>query len=95
MARLAALGNPLSDDESWDRISQTQDPPTFDDQDYDALCQTSLFFDDPASFCEKLAVLRDAGVRQVVPWMGPGGVAQQHVLRSMHLLADEVMPRFA
>jgi hypothetical protein len=27
--------------------------------------------------------------------MGVGGVAQEHVLRSMQLFADEVRPRFA
>lgn len=44
---------------------------------------------------DHMAVLRDAGVRNVVPWMGVGGVDQQHVLRSMRLFAEHVMPKFA
>jgi hypothetical protein len=34
-------------------------------------------------------------VRNIVTWMGVGGVAQEHVLRSMRLFAEEVRPRFA
>ena len=93
MARLAALSDPLDEDETWESISSS-DPTPMADERYDAMCETSLFFDDVDSFCEKLAVLRDAGVRQVVPWMGAGGVSQADVLRSMQLLAEEVMPRF-
>ena len=51
-------------------------------------------FDDPAGCIEKIELLHDAGVRNVVCWMGVGGVAQEHVLRSMQLFADEVAPRF-
>jgi len=34
-------------------------------------------------------------LRNVVPWMGIGGVPQEHVLRSMQLFAEHVMPKFA
>ena len=55
---------------------------------------TNLLFDDPDGFSAKLEILHDAGVRNVVCWMGVGGVAQEHVLRSMRLFAEEVAPRF-
>ena len=51
-------------------------------------------FDDPAGCIEKIELLHDAGVRNVVCWMGVGGVAQEHVLRSLRLFADEVAPHF-
>jgi hypothetical protein len=41
-----------------------------------------------------LGGLRDAGVRNVVCWMGVGGIAHEHVVRSMQLFAAEVAPRF-
>jgi hypothetical protein len=93
MGRLAALSAPQPDGATWDALRSTADPLAMSDAEYEALCEISLFVGDPDSFCEKLAVLRDAGVRQIVPWMGAGGVAQEHVLRSMRLL-KEVMPRF-
>ena len=40
---------------------------------------------------DHIAVLRDAGVRNVTPWMGVGGVEQHQVLRSMRLFAEHVM----
>jgi inositol oxygenase len=43
---------------------------------------------------EKIAVLRDAGVRNFLGWTGVGGVAHEHITRSMRMFAEEVMPKF-
>ncbi len=70
-------------------------PPEIPDAEWERQTATNLLFDDPDGFSAKLELLRDAGVRNVVCWMGVGGVAQEHVLRSMHLFAAEVRPRFS
>ena len=81
--------------EEWDTLTADGPPPEIADADWARQTGTNLVFDDPAGCIEKLELLRDAGVRNVVCWMGVGGVAQEHVLRSMRLFADEVAPRFA
>ncbi len=94
MSRLAALSAPPRPDE-WESLSADGPPPEIADDDWARQTDTNLVFDDPTGCIEKLDLLRDAGVRNVVCWMGVGGVAQEHVLRSMHLFAEEVAPRFA
>jgi alkanesulfonate monooxygenase SsuD/methylene tetrahydromethanopterin reductase-like flavin-dependent oxidoreductase (luciferase family) len=53
-----------------------------------------LLFDDPEGVTDRVAQLRDAGVERLLLWMGPGGVAHEHLVRSMRLFAERVMPRF-
>ncbi len=93
MSRLAALSAPPRPDE-WETLIPTAPPPAIPDDSWEQQLATNLLFDDPDGFSAKLEILRDAGVRNVVCWMGVGGVAQEHVLRSMQLFADEVRPRF-
>lgn len=61
--------------------------------DYDEWNESILVFDDPDGCVEKLGVLGEAGVDNVVAWMGVGGMADEHVVRSMRLFAEEVLPR--
>jgi hypothetical protein len=43
---------------------------------------------------EKIAMLRDAGSGTSLGWTGVGGVAHEHITRSMRMFAEEVMPKF-
>jgi hypothetical protein len=61
---------------------------------YDDWLENVLLFDDPEGCVAKVARLRDAGVRRLLLWMGPGGVAHDLLVRSMRLFAEEVMPCF-
>ncbi len=61
---------------------------------YDDWAENVLLFDDPDGVAEKIQMLADAGVRRILLWMGVGGVAHEHVVRSMQLFAEEVAPRF-
>jgi len=61
---------------------------------YDDWLENVLLFDDPDGCVEKIARLRDAGVRRLLLWMGPGGVAHDLLVRSMQLFAERVIPRF-
>jgi alkanesulfonate monooxygenase SsuD/methylene tetrahydromethanopterin reductase-like flavin-dependent oxidoreductase (luciferase family) len=61
---------------------------------FDNWAENVFLFDDPDGCAEKVAVLRDAGVRNLILWMGVGGVSHDLVARSMRLFAEEVMPRF-
>lgn len=96
MSRLAALSMaPPSPDEVWSSLASYGPAAEIPDADYTQATETNLLFDDPDGFSQKIDVLRSAGVRNIVTWMGVGGVAQEHVLRSMRLFAEEVRPRFA
>jgi alkanesulfonate monooxygenase SsuD/methylene tetrahydromethanopterin reductase-like flavin-dependent oxidoreductase (luciferase family) len=97
ISRLARLQLPPGvEPPPWESLYAPDDEFTpLDDDNYDERCDSMLLFDDPQSCREKIAMLRDAGVRNVVPWMGCGGVAQEHVMRSISLFAEEVMPHFA
>lgn len=64
------------------------------DYSYEDWLENVLLFDSPATCREKVAVLRDAGVRRLLLWMGPGGVSHDLLVRSMRLFAEEVMPYF-
>ena len=79
----------------WSSLASYGPPPEIPDTDYAQATATNLLFDDPDGFSQKIDILRSAGVRNIVTWMGVGGVAQEHVLRSMRLFAEEVRPRFA
>jgi alkanesulfonate monooxygenase SsuD/methylene tetrahydromethanopterin reductase-like flavin-dependent oxidoreductase (luciferase family) len=95
MSRLAALSAPVRPIEEWDSlILGDATPREIPDADWARQVDTNLVFDDPAGCIEKLEILHDAGVRNVVCWQGVGGVAQEHVLRSMRLFAEEVAPQF-
>jgi len=94
MSRLAALSAPPRPDE-WETLIPHAAAPKIPDDSWEQQIATNLLFDDPDGFSAKLELLHDAGVRNVVCWMGVGGVAQEHVLRSMRLFAEEVAPRFA
>jgi alkanesulfonate monooxygenase SsuD/methylene tetrahydromethanopterin reductase-like flavin-dependent oxidoreductase (luciferase family) len=61
---------------------------------YEDWAENRFLFDDPQGCIEKIAVLRDAGVENLVLWMGIGGVDHEHVMRSMRLFAEEVAPKF-
>lgn len=60
---------------------------------YDQWNDSMLIFEDPDGCIAKLAPLKDASVDNLVVWMGVGGVDHEHVVRSMHLFAKEVLPR--
>jgi alkanesulfonate monooxygenase SsuD/methylene tetrahydromethanopterin reductase-like flavin-dependent oxidoreductase (luciferase family) len=104
MSRLAALSVPVRPIEEWETLipdyeggdAPAPEPiPEISDDDWQRQIDTNLVFDDPAGCIEKIELLHDAGVRNVVCWMGVGGIAHEHVARSMQLFADEVAPRFA
>ena len=59
---------------------------------YDDWLENVLLFDDPDGCVEKIARLHDAGVRRLLLWMGPGGVAHDLLVRSMRLFAERVVP---
>jgi len=61
---------------------------------YDDWVENVLLFDDPAGCADKIAMLRDAGVRRLLLWVGPGGVDHELAVRSMRLFAEQVMPKF-
>jgi alkanesulfonate monooxygenase SsuD/methylene tetrahydromethanopterin reductase-like flavin-dependent oxidoreductase (luciferase family) len=61
---------------------------------YDDWLENVLLYDDPEGCAEKIARLRDAGVRRLLLWMGPGGVPHELLVRSMRLFAERVMPSF-
>lgn len=61
---------------------------------YEDWVENVLLFDDPEGCTEKLAALRDAGVRRILLWMGVGGVEHDLVVRSMQLFAEKVAPHF-
>jgi alkanesulfonate monooxygenase SsuD/methylene tetrahydromethanopterin reductase-like flavin-dependent oxidoreductase (luciferase family) len=61
---------------------------------YDDWAENVLLFDDPAGCADKIAMLRDAGVRRLLLWVGPGGVDHELAVRSMRLFAEQVMPKF-
>ena len=94
--RLAALRAAIPEPEAWERnyYLDVEPPAVIEDGDWLERTSNSLLFTDPAGMVEHIAVLRHAGVRNVVPWMGVGGVSQEHVLRSMRLFAEQVMPKF-
>ncbi|WP_161600472.1 LLM class flavin-dependent oxidoreductase [Mycolicibacterium hodleri] len=95
-ARLAALRTPVPSPSEWREhyYDHPVAPTEIDDADWNAMTSDALLFTDPEGMADHMAVLRDAGVRNVVPWMGVGGVTQRHVLRSMRLFAEHVMPKF-
>jgi alkanesulfonate monooxygenase SsuD/methylene tetrahydromethanopterin reductase-like flavin-dependent oxidoreductase (luciferase family) len=95
MSRLAALSAPVRPIEEWETLVQGDaPPPEIPDTDWQRQIDTNLVFDDPAGCIEKIELLHDGGVRNVVCWMGVGGIAHDNVRRSMQLFADEVAPRF-
>jgi len=103
MSRLAALSAPVRPIEEWESltpddggrdVTPSARVPEIPDADWQRQIDTNLVFDDPAGCIEKIGLLHDAGVRNVVCWMGVGGIAHEHVVRSMHLFADEVAPQF-
>ena len=96
-ARLTAMRAPVPPAADWQRhyYDEVSPPPVISDADWAERTSNSLLFTDPKGMVEHMAVLRDAGVRNVVPWMGVGGVPQTHVLRSMRLFAEHVAPQFA
>lgn len=61
---------------------------------YDEWLEDRLLFDDPDGCAEKIASLRDAGVRRLLLWMGVGGADHELVVESMKLFAEQVMPQF-
>jgi hypothetical protein len=69
-------------------------PPVLDDEEWDKRTSSTLLYTDPAGMRDRIALLRDAEVRNVVPAHGVGGVSQEHVLRSMDLFATEVAAAF-
>jgi alkanesulfonate monooxygenase SsuD/methylene tetrahydromethanopterin reductase-like flavin-dependent oxidoreductase (luciferase family) len=61
---------------------------------YEDWLEHVLLFDDPDGCAEKVAQLEKAGVERLLLWMGVGGVADELVVRSMRLFAEEVAGRF-
>ena len=96
-ARLTALRTPAPPLSEWQQhyYDDVVVPSVIGDREWAEKTSSSLLFTDADGMADHMAVLRDAGVRNVVPWMGVGGVAQEYVLRSMRLFAEHVMPKFA
>jgi alkanesulfonate monooxygenase SsuD/methylene tetrahydromethanopterin reductase-like flavin-dependent oxidoreductase (luciferase family) len=96
ISRLSALRAPVPSLVEWEETyyCDGEVAPEISDADWAELTSSSLLFTDPAGMADHIAVLRDAGVRNVTPWMGVGGVEQPHVLRSMRLFAEQVIPKF-
>jgi alkanesulfonate monooxygenase SsuD/methylene tetrahydromethanopterin reductase-like flavin-dependent oxidoreductase (luciferase family) len=96
MSRLTALRTPVPSLPEWQQhyYFEPARPAVIDDADWAERTSSSLLFTDPAGMADHIAVLRDAGVRNVVAWMGVGGLHQNHVMRSMQLFAEHVMPKF-
>lgn len=96
LSRLGRLQlRPGADPPSWESLYEPDDDfPALADEDYERRCEEMLLFDDPDGCADKIALLAEAGVRNVVPWMGVGGVPDEHVTRAVRLFAEEVMPRF-
>jgi alkanesulfonate monooxygenase SsuD/methylene tetrahydromethanopterin reductase-like flavin-dependent oxidoreductase (luciferase family) len=61
---------------------------------WDDLLRTSLLIGSPDTIARKVGELENAGVGEVACWMNFGGIPTDQVRRSMHLFANEVMPRF-
>jgi alkanesulfonate monooxygenase SsuD/methylene tetrahydromethanopterin reductase-like flavin-dependent oxidoreductase (luciferase family) len=61
---------------------------------YEDWVENVLLFDEPDGVADKIAALRDAGVRRLLLWMGVGGVEHDLVVRSMQLFAEKVAPLF-
>ena len=93
---LTRLRTPPPSPERWESYyyGPQEPPPSFEDAEWSRRTATTLLFTDPAGMREHMDVLNQAGVRTVLPWMGVGGVAQAHVLRSMRLFAEDVAPHF-
>jgi alkanesulfonate monooxygenase SsuD/methylene tetrahydromethanopterin reductase-like flavin-dependent oxidoreductase (luciferase family) len=94
MSRLNALttapeGTAIGSYAMYDREQRAESIP---DIDYHQWTESILIFDDAEGCTEKLVHLQDAGVENVVVWMGVGGMAHEHVVRSMQLFAERVMP---
>jgi len=64
------------------------------DYSYEDWADNVFIFDDPKGCAEKVAALRDAGIRNLILWGGVGGVAHSLIVRSMRLFAEQVAPRF-
>jgi alkanesulfonate monooxygenase SsuD/methylene tetrahydromethanopterin reductase-like flavin-dependent oxidoreductase (luciferase family) len=95
MSRLRTLttipeGTTVRNYAMYDRTRRAESIP---EMDYDEWNESILVFDDPDGCVEKLGALGEAGVENVVAWMGVGGMAHEHVVRSMRLFAEEVLPR--
>ena len=93
---MSALRAPVPSSADWERTyyPDAVPSPEISDAEWAQLTSSTLLFTDPAGMANHIAVLRDAGVRNITPWMGVGGVEQRHVLRSMRLFAEHVMPKF-
>ena len=72
-------------DEMIRRISSTNWPD---------LLRGPLLIGSPETVAAKVATLAEAGVGELACWMNFGGLPVEKVRRSMHLFANEVMPRF-
>ena len=64
------------------------------DYSYEDWLENVLLFDEPAACRDKIAALAAGGVRRLLLWMGPGGVAHELLVRSMRLFAEQVLPHF-
>ena len=76
MRASSALARRCDRSRSGTRSPPARPPPEIPDDDWQRQIDTNLVFDDPAGCIEKIELLHDAGVRNVVCWQGVGGVAQ-------------------
>jgi alkanesulfonate monooxygenase SsuD/methylene tetrahydromethanopterin reductase-like flavin-dependent oxidoreductase (luciferase family) len=63
--------------------------------DYAALCDDVMLFGSPDHIAERIGLLRDSGVENLIFFVNFGGIEHQKVLDSLELFAAEVMPQFA
>ena len=63
--------------------------------DYPAMCDSVMLFGSPEHIAERIGLLKDAGVENLIFFVNFGGIEHQKVLDSLELFAAEVMPQFA
>jgi alkanesulfonate monooxygenase SsuD/methylene tetrahydromethanopterin reductase-like flavin-dependent oxidoreductase (luciferase family) len=63
-------------------------------QTWEDLLASALVIGSPETVARKVRQLEQAGVGEMVCWMNFGGLPPHKVRRSMHLFAEEVIPRF-
>jgi hypothetical protein len=70
MSRLSALRAPVPSTAEWEQTyySDGGEPPEISGADWAKLTSSSLLLTDPAGIADHIALLRDAGIRNVTPY---------------------------
>ena len=64
---------------------------------YEQVCETMAVYETPEACIDRLQQLKEEfGMGRMICWFNAGGlISHEHVMRSMELFADKVMPHFA